>query len=252
MEEEQSYCTNCGNSVAEQRQSFACMSCGARPFGHKKFCFQCGVKLNPEQVVCIKCGVGLIDHFGAAGASPADTIDKLNTYFKVFWILMVVGLPLCLIVIGLIPLIISIVYCCMLHYQLWKLISKEIARTTPGKAVGFQFIPFFNFYWYFVTYYGLCQDMNDTLVRRGIQCQVSEGLGMTYAILSVICWLTLFDPSGIIALSVGVATCIVSILFYKDVKSGAIALLKQEDSSGSISLLTRWDPNATENRLNTC
>ena len=48
------FCTNCGNSVAEQ--AVACMSCGAKPVGHKKFCRQCGVGLNPEQVVCIKCG----------------------------------------------------------------------------------------------------------------------------------------------------------------------------------------------------
>jgi len=48
------FCTNCGNSVAEQ--AVACMSCGAKPLGHKKFCRQCGVGLNPEQVVCIKCG----------------------------------------------------------------------------------------------------------------------------------------------------------------------------------------------------
>ena len=48
------FCTNCGNSVSEQ--AIACMSCGAKPIGHKKFCRQCGVGLNPEQVVCVKCG----------------------------------------------------------------------------------------------------------------------------------------------------------------------------------------------------
>ena len=51
------FCTNCGNTISEQ--AFACMSCGAKPTGHKKFCRQCGVALNPEQVVCIKCGVSL-------------------------------------------------------------------------------------------------------------------------------------------------------------------------------------------------
>ena len=49
------FCTNCGNSVSEQ--AAACMSCGARPVGHKKFCRKCGAGLNSEQVVCIKCGV---------------------------------------------------------------------------------------------------------------------------------------------------------------------------------------------------
>lgn len=48
------FCTNCGNAVSDQ--AVACMSCGAKPVGHKKFCRQCGVSLNPEQVVCVTCG----------------------------------------------------------------------------------------------------------------------------------------------------------------------------------------------------
>jgi len=51
------FCTNCGNTISEQ--AFACMSCGAKPTGHKKFCRQCGVALNPEQIVCIQCGASL-------------------------------------------------------------------------------------------------------------------------------------------------------------------------------------------------
>ena len=57
------FCTNCGKSISEQ--AVACMSCGARPTGHKKFCRYCGVALNPEQVVCVKCGAGI----GTAGSS---------------------------------------------------------------------------------------------------------------------------------------------------------------------------------------
>ena len=51
------FCTNCGNAVSEH--AVACMSCGAKPVGHKKFCRQCGVALNPEQVVCVKCGAAV-------------------------------------------------------------------------------------------------------------------------------------------------------------------------------------------------
>jgi len=51
------FCTNCGNPISEQ--AVACMSCGAKPDGHKKFCRHCGVALNPEQVVCVKCGTGI-------------------------------------------------------------------------------------------------------------------------------------------------------------------------------------------------
>ena len=63
------YCTNCGNPIAEN--AVACMSCGAKPTGHKKFCRHCGVALNPEQVICIKCGAGIEQ---AAFVQPAQAI----------------------------------------------------------------------------------------------------------------------------------------------------------------------------------
>ena len=225
------FCTNCGNAVA--KQAIVCMSCGARPFEHKKFCRQCSVKLNPEQVICIQCGT-FVTGFDFVGASPADTAKKLNTYFKVMWITLVVALvasPFYHIAIGLafgvITLIVSLVYCCMLHYQLWKLIPRDIARTTPGIAVGFLFIPFFNFYWCFVSYFGLSKDLNKTLRQRGISHQVSEGLGLSCAIFSVLSWVALIDDS-ILSVLITVAGCIVCIFFYKSVKDGAIALLEQE------------------------
>jgi len=67
------FCTNCGNIVFEQ--AIACMSCGAKPIGHKKFCRQCGVGLNPEQVVCIQCGAGLAGGVG-------NTIKDLASTFQ--------------------------------------------------------------------------------------------------------------------------------------------------------------------------
>ena len=75
------FCTNCGNSVSDK--AVACMSCGARPTGHKKFCRQCGVGLNPEQVVCVKCGAALTGNFGAgATAAATATMANLKSIFQ--------------------------------------------------------------------------------------------------------------------------------------------------------------------------
>jgi len=68
------FCTNCGNSI--DAQAVACMSCGARPTGHKKFCRQCGIGLNPEQVICIKCGAEL------DGTSGGEQQQISCRYFK--------------------------------------------------------------------------------------------------------------------------------------------------------------------------
>jgi len=64
---QQWYCTNCGNPVSEQAP--ACMSCGAKPVGHRKYCRKCGGGLKPEQVVCTKCGAkieGTVQRFASA------------------------------------------------------------------------------------------------------------------------------------------------------------------------------------------
>jgi hypothetical protein len=43
-------------------------------------------------------------------------------------------------------------------YRAWCCVQPGGARSTPGKAVGFLFIPFFNIYWIFVAFYGWAQD----------------------------------------------------------------------------------------------
>ena len=133
--------------------------------------------------------------------------------------------------IGFIVSIVSMVFWGMLHYQLWKLIPNDIARTTPGKAVGFLFIPVFNCYWCFVSYLGLSQNMNEAFRRRKIQYWVSEGLALTLCILVVIgCFAGLFPVAlfpAIIGYVFALLYSIVFILYYKSVKDGAIVLLKQ-------------------------
>jgi hypothetical protein len=165
-----------------------------------------------------------------AGSAQKETIEKLNTYFTVFWICMAAGIPLCVILIGIPAVIAAVVYSLMLHYQVWKQIPPDIARTTPSKAVGFQFIPIFNLYWEFVAYWGLAIDMNETFRRRGIQYQVSEGMGLTYCILflmsNVLCFFPIDSPIGLAGLVIFILVLIIFIFFMKTVEDGAIVLLE--------------------------
>jgi hypothetical protein len=46
-------------------------------------------------------------------------------------------------------------------YKMWASIRDgNLARTTPGKAVGFLFIPFYNIYWLFQVWTGFPTDYN--------------------------------------------------------------------------------------------
>lgn len=48
----------------------------------------------------------------------------------------------------------------ILLYKFWQVNQDGRASTTPGKAVGFMFIPFFNIYWIFRAFPGLSLDQN--------------------------------------------------------------------------------------------
>ena len=148
---------------------------------------------------------------------PSNPLSKnLNTYFMVYWICMAAAIPTC----GL-TAIAGVVFMYILLYQLWKLIPADIAQTTPGKAVGFCFIPFFNLYWIFVAYKGLGEDMNKTLQRYGHQYRVNEKLGL------IACILVLCSAIPYLGVLVGIAAVVVMILFFKSVKDGAIMMLEQ-------------------------
>ncbi|MDO4576185.1 MAG: hypothetical protein Q4D98_13340 [Planctomycetia bacterium] len=72
--------------------------------------------------------------------------------------------------------IFSLVFQMKLLYRCWLLIQDGYARTTPGKAIGFLFLPIFNFYWIFVAYYGLVEDMNAYVRRHGLNVPQVKGM----------------------------------------------------------------------------
>lgn len=61
---------------------------------------------------------------------------------------------------GLVVFVIGAIFGFIFLYRAWFILQPGGARTTPGKAVGFMFIPFFNFYWKFVAFHGWSQDWN--------------------------------------------------------------------------------------------
>ena len=88
--------------------------------------------------------------------------------------------------------IVSLIY---LH-RAWKSLQFGMPRCTPGKAVGFLFIPFFNLYWIFVAYYGLAQDWNrirGTFPNLATAPRLSEGVFLTYCIGTLV-----FPPLALI------------------------------------------------------
>jgi hypothetical protein len=54
------------------------------------------------------------------------------------------------------------------------------------KAVGFLFIPFYNFYWIFKAWYGFAQDYNRYIERNALNtAKLPEGLFLAFCILFI-------------------------------------------------------------------
>ncbi len=126
---------------------------------------------------------------GPIGGPPAPYPPESFATLYMWWaILMGAGTVLCIVIIGIPALIAAIVLKCMLMYKSWNQIQDGYQRTSPGKAVGFMFIPFFGLYWQFEAIWGLSKDLNAYMRRYGIQCQpVNEQLALTYCILVCCC-----------------------------------------------------------------
>jgi hypothetical protein len=101
-----------------------------------------------------------------------------------------VGEVIPVIVIGalltLASVVFQIIFYCKFMYRCWMLVSDGKARTSPGYAVGLNFIPLFNFYWQFIAYWGLALEMNRVIDEYRIPApRPNTQLALAYCILSV-------------------------------------------------------------------
>jgi hypothetical protein len=99
---------------------------------------------------------------------------------------------LLILAIALIVMTISFVLFYIILYRLWKFIiakANELGIThsipTAGQAVGYLFIPFFNFYWLFKGIGKLPLEINGVAKRYDIQRLVPDNLGYIIGSLSI-------------------------------------------------------------------
>jgi len=152
-----------------------------------------------------------IAYFSIAGLISLDAENG-----EVVGGLFLIGLPL-----G----ILAVVFVCMLHYKCWMALPQQHRFTTPGRAIGFMWIPFYNLYWAFVTWPKLSEGLIYWQSAQGVPPVNTQGLAMTYAILFVcqfaIGWIPVFG------FLIGVAQIVIFIIYYLKVVGALNALLKQ-------------------------
>jgi uncharacterized membrane protein YhaH (DUF805 family) len=157
-------------------------------------------------------------------AKPAAVrIKELHDLFTTWWILLICGVVTLVIFIGAFALITAVVIQFMLLYKYWQVIQDGYARTTPDKAVGYSFIPFFNFYWVFVAIGGLSKDMNAYMARHQIQGEkLDEGLALAVPIL------TLVSIIPYVGIFTGIASLIIMIILFNKWKNAASTIIASQ------------------------
>lgn len=123
------------------------------------------------------------------------TEESVRSHFILLAVFWWIGFPLSILgnfvkpfeIIALPFLILTTVFWCILLYRHWYTLQGLGARITPGKAVGFGFIPFYCFYWWFVSYAGLATDTNRYLNSIGVRTpRMSFELAVTDCIISIL------------------------------------------------------------------
>lgn len=146
----------------------------------------------------------------------AVQMKELNDLFMWFWICLIGS-----IVTAGISAIASMVLFLVIVHRCWGLIQDGYARTTPGKAVGFLFIPFYSFYWIFPAISGLSKDMNMFMGRRGLPLpRNNEGQAQAFAIL----WLLSCIPY--VNFLTAIPALVLWIMYTKGIKDTALGIIQ--------------------------
>ena len=103
-------------------------------------------------------------------------------------------------VIGLICTAIGATCFFILMYRAWAIIQDGRLRPSPGRAVGFLFIPFFNLYWTWVAIWGLACALNRFVRRYDLEAPpASQALGFTISLYSNMTYIP-FPFAGLVPL----------------------------------------------------
>lgn len=126
-------------------------------------------------------GIGILFFIVSAALMPQAALKAETNPMMIFILLGMTG-------IGWLCILMSSIFGYMILYRAWKCLSLAGATVTPGAAVGFMFIPFFNFYWIFRAFAGFAKEWNlITSVHEETRLapKMSEGLFLTFCICIV-------------------------------------------------------------------
>lgn len=133
-------------------------------------------------------------------------------------------------VVLLIVILCTTVSFCVLLYRLWTVVQDGKARTTPGAAVGYLFVPVYNVYWVFVATMGLAEELN--------RCAQHRQLGIKPAnrtLMIAFCLLTLLGAIPFVGILASLINIGVAIAAFGSATNVAAALAQPEVGANAMA-----------------
>ncbi|MDB5384931.1 MAG: uncharacterized protein JWM11_577, partial [Planctomycetaceae bacterium] len=191
-------CLKCGEKLSAG--VVACPHCGGgiststsrnQTSGVSRLSHCANPKLQPGSILAISCSalmfvgllvgfVGLLLIIFAYVHLLSEPNSEVTEYYRAADALLIeAGFLLCLIG-GMIGLIASILFLIWL-YRAWSVVPPGYHSPSPGRAVGWLFIPLFNLYWIFRVIPGLSATLQRVLRDRDPSRPHSAGFGLGVA-----------------------------------------------------------------------
>nr|WP_321452575.1 hypothetical protein [uncultured Carboxylicivirga sp.] len=192
---------------------------------------------------------------------PAIHPDRLKRTFNGYLTTLYLGILLCLlgaftidfrgyypdfsngsgviIALGVLGILSSSIMALVLIYRIWTYLLKQyrteglvVPVDSPGQAIGFLFVPFYNFYWSFIAYGQIPKCLNKLSIKRGGNEQMNDSLGIVVAA---------FMLSGIIPYIGWLLSVIASVVLMPVMLNRAIGLIRQipEEADNTINTIDR-------------
>jgi len=150
--------------------------------------------------------------------TPEMKVKELENLFMWYWICLIGSI----VTFGLSAIASAVLFYIIL-YRSWQQIQDGYARTTPGKAVGFLFIPFFNFYWIFEAFTGFVKDSNAYIQRHALPVKLQDvGLATATCVLTLLCLVPYLN------FLTGIALFVLQIILIKNFKDTTIDLIRTQ------------------------
>ncbi|MCG8701850.1 MAG: hypothetical protein MI922_27600 [Bacteroidales bacterium] len=183
------YCKVCKNQSYNLSEGLICGITGEKPSFEEK-CINFDLDKEAEKQITSKENLD-ISVFNNHLKSYISLIYS-GLAITIFAFLLKQNVRIPLVIIGSIIIMSGNIISLVLHYRIWDKVIDELDKHnisspvgTAGKAVGYLFIPFFNFYWLFISYRQLGRQINILANQRKSTTIANESHGLLYSIFLV-------------------------------------------------------------------